>query len=107
MPRRRRTISTNFRQSTGIIRAPASSKMARVTIGLTLAGLVVLFIAYAKGVGAIHGGDVLGHMYWATAAITIVALGNFIAVAHLARSERMIQELRTLCEKNGIEYGED
>jgi hypothetical protein len=46
-------------------------------------------------------------MYWATAAITLVALGNFIAVAHLARSERMIQELRTLCEKNGIEYGED
>jgi hypothetical protein len=93
---------------TGIIRhAPASSKMTRVTIGLTLAGLVVLFIAYAKGVGAIHGGDVLGHMYWATAAITLVALGNFIAVAHLARAERMIQELRGLCEKNGIEYGED
>ncbi len=81
--------------------------MTRVTIGLTLAGLVVLFIAYAKGVGAIHGGDVIGHMYWATAAITLVALGNFIAVAHLARSERMIQELRALCEKNGIEYGDD
>ena len=47
-----------------------------------------------------------GHS-WATAAITLVALANFIAVAHLARSERMIQELRTLCEKNGIEYGED
>ena len=81
--------------------------MTRVTIGLTLLGLLVLFIAYAKGVGAIHGGDVIGHIYWATAAITLVALGNFIAVAHLARSERMIQELRTLCEKNGIEYGED
>ena len=41
--------------------------MTRVTIGLTLAGLIVLFIAYAKGVGVIHGGDMLSHMYWATA----------------------------------------
>ena len=81
--------------------------MTRVTIGLTIAALVVLFIAYAKGVGVIHGGDVFGHMYWATAALTLVALANFIAVAHLARAERMIRELRTLCEKNGIDYGED
>ena len=36
-----------------------------------------------------------------------MALANFIAVAHLARAERMIQELRALCEKNGIEYGDD
>lgn len=81
--------------------------MTRVTIGLTITGLAVLFIAYAKGVGVIHGGDVLGHMYWATAALTLVALANFIAVAHLARAERMIQQLRALCEKNGIEYGDD
>jgi hypothetical protein len=81
--------------------------MTRVTIGLTIAGLVVLFIAYAGGVRAIHGGDVVNHMYWATGAITLVALANFIAVAHLARSERMIRELRALCEKNGIDYGED
>ncbi|MGA7871628.1 MAG: hypothetical protein WCA22_12095 [Candidatus Binatus sp.] len=87
--------------------------MTRVTIGLTLAGLIVLFIAYAKGVGAIHAPQadhvaaVLSHMYWATGALTLVALANFIAVAHLARAERMIQELRALCEKNGIEYGED
>ena len=33
--------------------------MTRVTIALTLAGLIVLFIAYAKGVGVIHGGNVL------------------------------------------------
>ncbi len=81
--------------------------MTRVTIALTLGGLVVLFIAYAKGVGAIHGGEVISHMYWATAALTMVALANFIAIAHLARAERMIQELRALCEKNGIAYGED
>ena len=56
---------------------------------------------------AMFGGDVLSHMYWATGALTLVALANFIAVAHLARAERMIQELRALCEKNGIEYGED
>ncbi|MDO8434470.1 MAG: hypothetical protein Q7S58_18905 [Candidatus Binatus sp.] len=81
--------------------------MTRVTILLTLAGLAVLFVAYAQGVHAIHGGSVITHMYWATAAISLVALANFIAVAHLARSERMIQELRALCDKNGIDYGED
>ncbi len=81
--------------------------MTRVTILLTLAGLAVLFIAYAQGVRVIHGASVISHMYWATAAISLVALANFIAVAHLARSERMIQELRALCEKNGIDYGED
>jgi len=81
--------------------------MTRVTIGLTLAGLIVLFIAYANGVGAVHGGDVTSHMYWATGALMLIVLANFIAVAHLARAERMIRELRALCEKNGIEYGED
>ena len=81
--------------------------MTRVTIGLTLAGLIVLFIAYANGVGVIHGGDVVSPMYWATGGLTLVALANFIAVAHLWRSERMIRELRELCEKNGIEYGSD
>ena len=81
--------------------------MTRVTIALTLIGLVLLFIAYAKGVGVIHGGDTVSHMYWATGALFMTALANFIAIAHLARSERMIQELRTLCEKNGIAYGED
>jgi hypothetical protein len=81
--------------------------MTRVTIGLTLAGLIVLFIAYGNGVGVIHGGDVTGHMYWATGALMLVMLANFIAVAHLARAERMIRELRALCDKNGIEYGED
>jgi len=81
--------------------------MTRVTILLTLAGLAVLFVAYAQGVHVIHGGSVITHMYWATGAISLVALANFIAVAHLARSERMIRELRALCEKNGIDYGED
>jgi hypothetical protein len=81
--------------------------MTRVTIALTLIGLVLLFIAYAKGVGVIHGGDTVSHMYWATGALFMTALANFIAIAHLARSERMIQELRALCEKNGIAYGED
>ena len=81
--------------------------MTRVTILLTLAGLGILFVAYAKGVQVIHGGDTLSHMYWATAALAMVALANFIAIAHLARAERMIQQLRSLCEKNGIDYGED
>ena len=81
--------------------------MTRVTIGLTLAGLAIMFVAYAKGVGVIHGGDVVGHMYWATAALCAVALANFIAIAHLARAERMIQQLRALCEQHGIEYGDD
>ncbi|MGD1027355.1 hypothetical protein [Candidatus Binatus soli] len=81
--------------------------MTRVTIGLTVASLIGLFIAYANGVGVVHGGDVISHMYWATGALTLVVLANVIAVAHLARSERMIRELRALCDKNGIEYGED
>jgi len=81
--------------------------MTRVTIALTLIGLAILFVAYGYGVHVIHGGSVLAHMYWATAAMFFVALANFIAIAHLARSERMIQRLRALCEKNGIEYGED
>jgi hypothetical protein len=78
--------------------------MTRVTIGLTLLGLMILFVAYAKGVGVIHGGDVLSHMYWATAAVLAVALANFIAVAHLARAERMLRRLRALCEQRGISF---
>ncbi|MHB8382306.1 MAG: hypothetical protein ACYDC3_08185 [Candidatus Binataceae bacterium] len=81
--------------------------MTRVTISLTLLGLAIMFVAYGYGVHVIHGGSVLTHMYWATAAMFFVALANFIAIAHLARSERMIQELRALCEKNGIAYGQD
>jgi len=81
--------------------------MTRITIALTIAGLAVLFVAYAKGVGVIHGGSVLTHMYWATAAMLLVSLANFIAIAHLARAERMIRQLRTLCEEHGIAYGED
>ena len=81
--------------------------MTRVTIGLTLIGLAILFIAYAEGVSVIHGGSVPSHMYWATAALCAVALANFIAIAHLSRAERMIQQLRELCAKNGINYGED
>ncbi len=81
--------------------------MTRFTIALTLVGLGLLFVAYADGVGVIHGGSVVAHMYWATGAIVAVALANFIAVAHLARSERMLRELRALCEKHGIPYGQD
>ncbi len=81
--------------------------MTRVCIALAAISLVLLFVAYGEGVSVIHGGDAVSHMYWATGALTLVALANFIAVAHLARAERMIQQLRALCEKNGIEYGED
>jgi hypothetical protein len=78
--------------------------MTRVTIGLTLLGLMILFVAYAKGVGVTHGGDVMSHMYWATAAVLAVALANFIAVAHLARAERMLRRFRALCEQSGISF---
>ena len=76
--------------------------MTRVTIGLTAIARIGLFIAYGKGVGLLHGGDPLGHMYWATGAVLAVALANFIAIAHLSRSERMVRELRGICEKHGI-----
>jgi hypothetical protein len=46
--------------------------MTRVTIALTLLGLGMLFVAYAQGVRVIHGGNVLSHMYWATAALFFV-----------------------------------
>jgi hypothetical protein len=78
--------------------------MTRVTIGLTILGLLTLFVAYAKGVSAIHGGDVVNHMYWATGALLLVALANFIAVAHLARAERMLRQFRALCEQHGIPF---
>ncbi len=81
--------------------------MTRATIALTLAGLVLLFVAYARGVGAIHGGSVVAHMYWATGALLAVALADIIAIAHLARAERMLRELRALCEQHGIKYGDD
>ena len=78
--------------------------MTRVTIGLTLASLALLFVAYGKGVSVIHGGDTMSHVYWATAALLAVALANFIAVAHLARSERMLRQFRMLCEKHNISF---
>lgn len=80
--------------------------MTRVTIALMLAGLAALAVGYSKGVGIIHGGDVLSHMYWSTGAIFGVLLGDVIAIAHLSRAERMIRELRALCERNGIQYGQ-
>ena len=68
--------------------------------------LVALFIAYGKGVGLLHGGDPMGHMYWATGALLAVLFANFIAIAHLARSERIVRQLRELCEKHGIPFEE-
>jgi hypothetical protein len=80
--------------------------MTRVSIGLTVLSFVILFIAYARGVGVIHGGDALSHMYWATGALFAVALANLIAIAHLARAERMVKRLRALCERHGIPFEE-
>ena len=65
--------------------------MTRVTIGLTILGLVILFVAYGKGVRVIHGGDVLGHMYWATAALFFVAL--FIGIAMLDAHSSKVNDL--------------
>lgn len=78
--------------------------MTRFTIGLTVISLALLFIAYAKGVGVIHGGSPLSHMYWATGALFAAATADFFAVAHLARSERMLRQFRILCEKHGIPF---
>jgi len=80
--------------------------MTRVTIALMIAGLVALAVAYSNGVGVIRGGDVVSHMYWSTGAIFGVLLGDVIAIAHLSRAQRMIRELRALCERNGIQYGQ-
>jgi hypothetical protein len=80
--------------------------MTRFTIALTAIALVALFVAYGKGVGLLHGGDPMGHMYWATGALLAVLFANFIAIAHLARSERIVRQLRQLCEKHGIPFEE-
>jgi hypothetical protein len=76
--------------------------MTRVCIALAAISLVALFVAYAEGVSVIHGGDAVSHMYWATGALLAVALANVVAIAHLARAERIINRLRALCEQNGI-----
>jgi hypothetical protein len=76
--------------------------MTRVCIALAALSLVALFVAYGEGVSVIHGGDAVSHMYWATGAMLAVALANVVAIAHLARAERIISRLRALCERNGI-----
>ena len=43
-------------------------------------------------------------MYWATGALFAAATADFFAVAHLARSERMLRQFRALCEKHGIPF---
>ena len=78
--------------------------MTRFTIALTVISLAVLFVAYGKGVGVIHGGSPLSHMYWATGALFATAAADFFAVAHLARSERMLRQFRALCEKHSIPF---
>ncbi|HEY2665050.1 MAG TPA: hypothetical protein VGI47_11965 [Candidatus Binataceae bacterium] len=78
--------------------------MTRVTILLTLVGLTLLFVAFGKGISAVHGGDVLSHMYWATAALMAVMGSNLFAVAHLARCERIIRRLRARCEERGVPF---
>lgn len=76
--------------------------MTRVCIALASVSLVALLVAYAEGVRVIHGGNTVSHMYWATGAMLAVALANVVAIAHLARAERIINRLRALCERNGI-----
>ena len=78
--------------------------MTRVTILLTLIGLALLFVAFTKGIGAVHGGNVLNHMYWATAALMGVMSSNLFAVAHLGRCEKIIRRLRERCEERGVPF---
>ena len=62
--------------------------MTRVTIALTLAGLIVLFVAYAKGVSVIHGGDALS----LRGGVRPYAVDPDHAKALWAKSEAMVGE---------------
>jgi hypothetical protein len=74
-------------------------------MALIIGALALLIIAYVNGIGLVRGnGDVMNHVYWATAAVAAVVFADFIALAHLARSERMVREMRALLEANGIQY---
>ncbi|MGH7790620.1 MAG: hypothetical protein ACRERC_27410 [Candidatus Binatia bacterium] len=72
--------------------------MGKVTIGLTLISTTVLLIAFGKGMGILHGGDVASHLYWSVATLVTVLSANFITMLHAAQSDRIIRELRVLVE---------
>lgn len=69
--------------------------MGKVTIALLLGSTVLLLVAFSKGINLLHGGeDVMGHLYWALAALLGGLGANFFAMFHAAQSDRIIRELR-------------
>ena len=75
--------------------------MGRITIIWLLASTVVLLIAFGKGVGIIHGGDVFSHLYWAVAALVTALGANMFAMFHAAQTDRIIRALRRELERAG------
>ncbi len=74
--------------------------MGKVTIGATLLSTIVLLITFGKGMLVLRGGadSVLSHLYWSVATLIVVLSANVIAMAHAARSDRLIADLRTALE---------
>lgn len=73
--------------------------MGKVTIGATVLSTVVLLVTFGKGMLVLRGGaDILSHLYWSVATLVLVLSANVIAMVHAARSDRLIDELRTALE---------
>jgi hypothetical protein len=68
--------------------------MAKVTISATLLSTAILLVAFAKGIGVLHGTEVASHMNWSLAALIAVISANCLAMVHAAQSDRIIRQLR-------------
>ncbi len=75
--------------------------MGRITIIWLLISTIVLLIAFGKGVGIIHGGDVMSHLYWAVAGLFTALGANLFAMFHAAQTDRIIRELRAEIQRTG------
>ncbi len=79
--------------------------MGKVTITFTAISTVVLLVAFGKGMGVLHGGDVGGHLRWAMAALLTALAANLLSMVHAAQSDRIIRDLRRHLE-SGASGGE-
>ncbi|GIW41321.1 MAG: hypothetical protein KatS3mg076_1898 [Candidatus Binatia bacterium] len=76
--------------------------MAKVTAALLLVSTTVLFVAFFRGVGLLHGSaDVESHFTWGVAALFTCLGANLLAIVHALASDRRIRELRRALEGAG------
>ncbi len=75
--------------------------MGKVTSVCLLLSTVMLLVTFGKGMGAMRGGDVAGHLTWALVTVVIALGANLFAMVHAAQSDRIIRALRAELEKRG------